>query len=133
MLHPRFPVGHYLLRAKIHPVDFLMRYVPRLLARGFEIYGEEKLKVGRVNRNTPTISFNISSGIDWFDVKAVVAYGDLEVSFKDIRRALRRKENYIKLADGTIGQIPEAWIERDKHLFALGRRPMMGCDYRTIM
>jgi non-specific serine/threonine protein kinase len=114
------PVGHYLLRAKIHPVDFLMRYVPRLLAKGFEIYGEEKLKVGRVNRNTPTISFNISSGIDWFDVKAVVTYGDLEVSFKDIRRALRRKENYIKLADGTIGQIPEAWIERYKHLFALG-------------
>jgi non-specific serine/threonine protein kinase len=120
------PVGHYLLRAKIHPVDFLMRYVPRLLAKGFEIYGEEKLKVGRVNRNTPSISFSISSGIDWFDVKAVVTYGDLEVSFKDIRRALRRKENYIKLADGTIGQIPEAWIERYKHLFALGEETEEG-------
>ncbi len=95
-----------MLRAKIHPVDFLMRHVPCLLAEGFEIYGEEKLKVGRVNRNTPTISFNISSGIDWFDVKAVVSFGDIEVSFKDIRRALRKKESYIKLADGTIGQIP---------------------------
>jgi len=120
------PVGNFLLRAKIHPVDFLMRYVPRLLAQGFEVYGEEKLKVGRVNRNTPTISFNISSGIDWFDVKAVVSYGDLEVSFKDVRRALRRKENYIKLADGTIGQIPEAWIERYKHLFALGEETEQG-------
>jgi non-specific serine/threonine protein kinase len=120
------PVGNFMLRAKIHPVDFLMRHVPHLLAKGFEIYGEEKLKVGRVNRNTPTISFNISSGIDWFDVKAIVTYGDLEVSFKDIRRALRRKEHYIKLADGTIGQIPEEWIERYKHLFALGEETEQG-------
>jgi non-specific serine/threonine protein kinase len=120
------PPGHFLLRAKIHPVDFLIRYIPRLLAKGFEIYGEDKLKVGRVNRNTPTISFNVSSGIDWFDVKAVINYGDLEVSFKDIRRALRKKERFIKLADGTIGQIPEAWIERYKHLFALGEETEQG-------
>jgi non-specific serine/threonine protein kinase len=120
------PAGNFLLRAKIHPVDFLMRHVPRLLAKGFEIYGEEKLRIGRVNRNTPTISFNISSGIDWFDVKAVVNYGELEVSFKDIRRALRKKEHYIKLADGTIGQIPMEWIERYKHLFALGEETEQG-------
>ncbi len=120
------PAGFFLLRAKTHPVDFLMRHVPRLLSQGFEIYGEEKLKVGRVNRNTPTISFNVSSGIDWFDVKAVVTFGDLEVSFKDIRRALRKKERYIKLADGTIGQIPQAWIERYKHLFALGEETDQG-------
>jgi non-specific serine/threonine protein kinase len=120
------PVGNFMLRAKIHPVDFLMRHVPRLLEKGFEIYGEDKLKVGRVNRNIPTISFSISSGIDWFDVQAVVNYGDIEVSFKDIRRALRKKERYIKLADGTIGHIPEEWIERYKHLFALGEETEQG-------
>lgn len=114
------PTGNFLLRSKIHPVDFLMRYIPRLTAKGFEVYGEDKLKLGRVNRNTPTISFNVSSGIDWFDIQAIVQYGDQEVSFKDIRRALRKKEHYIKLADGTIGQIPSAWIERYKHLFDLG-------------
>lgn len=123
---PPVPTGNFHLRAKIHPVDFLLRYIPRLIAKGFEIYGEEELHVGRVNRHTPTISFNVSSGIDWFDVNTLVNYGDQEVSFKDIRRALKKKERYIKLADGTIGQIPEEWIERYKHLFSLGEETEQG-------
>jgi hypothetical protein len=44
---------------------------------------------------------------------------------------LRRKENYIKLADGTIGQIPEEWIERYKHLFALGEETDQDGAQRT--
>lgn len=43
----------------------------------------------------------MSSGIDWFDVSAVVSYGDIDVSLKDIRRAIKRREKYVKLADGT--------------------------------
>jgi non-specific serine/threonine protein kinase len=112
--------GTYVLRARVHPLDFLMKNVPRLAEAGFEIYGEEALKTAKVNRVKPTISFNVTSGIDWFDVETVVNYGDIEVSIKDLRKALRRKEQYIKLADGSIGEIPEEWLERYKHLFDLG-------------
>ncbi|HBX68799.1 MAG TPA: hypothetical protein DEH25_05295, partial [Chloroflexi bacterium] len=110
----------FLLRSHVHPIDFLMRHVPRLLEAGFEIYGEEKLKSARVNRNQPSLSLNVSSGIDWFDLQAVVKFGDVEAALGDVRRALKRKERYIKLADGTIGEIPEEWLERYKHLFGLG-------------
>jgi non-specific serine/threonine protein kinase len=89
--------GNFRLRARTHPVDFLLNSLPRLAAAGFEIYGEEKLKTARVNRSTPTMSFSVASGIDWFDVKTVVNFGDVEVAFKDIRRALRKRERYIKL------------------------------------
>ncbi len=112
--------GLFRLRARTHPVDFLLNSVPRLAQAGFEVYGEEQLKTARVNRNTPTISFKVASGIDWFDVHAVVNFGELEVSLQEIRRALRKRERYIKLADGSIGEIPEEWIERYKHLFSLG-------------
>ena len=112
--------GKLYLRARQHPIDFLLHKVPHLAKDGFEIYGEEKLKTARVNRNTPRISFNISSGIDWFDVQAVVSFGELEVPLKELRRAVRKNERYIKLADGTIGEIPAEWVERYKHLFALG-------------
>lgn len=112
--------GLFRLRARVHPVDFLLNSVPRLAQAGFDAYGEEQLKTARVNRNTPTISFKVASGIDWFDVHAVVNFGELEVSLQDIRRALRKRERYIKLADGSIGEIPEEWIERYKHLFSLG-------------
>ena len=120
------PSGSYVLRARVHPLDFLMRNVPRLTEAGFEIFGEEALKTARVNRVRPTISFNVTSGIDWFDVDAVVNFGDIEVSIKEVRKALRKKEHYIKLTDGSIGEIPEEWLERYKHLFDLGEETKQG-------
>lgn len=117
-----YPANVFLPRAKIHPIDFLMRHVPRLTKNGFEIYGEEKLKSARVNRHQPTLSLNVSSGIDWFDLQAVVKFGDVEAALSEVRRAIKRKERYIKLADGTIGEIPEEWLQRYRHLFGLGEQ-----------
>jgi non-specific serine/threonine protein kinase len=117
-----YPPQVFLLRARVHPIDFLMRHVPRLTEAGFEIYGEEKLKSVRVNRNKPTLSLNISSGIDWFDLQASIKFGDVEATLKEVRAALRKKERYIKLADGTIGEIPDEWVERYKHLFGLAEQ-----------
>jgi non-specific serine/threonine protein kinase len=112
--------GLFRLRARTHPVDFLLNSLPRLAQAGYEIFGEEKLKTARVNRNTPTISFQVSSGIDWFDVQAVVNFGELEVPLQDIRRLLRKRERYVKLPDGSIGEIPEVWLERYHYLFTMG-------------
>ncbi len=110
----------FLLRAKIHPFDFLTKYIPLLTGEGFEVFGEEALKSVKINRNRPTISFGITSGIDWFDLDAVVQFGEIAVSLKDFRKAFRKKERFIKLADGSIGEIPPEWIEKYKHLFGLG-------------
>jgi non-specific serine/threonine protein kinase len=123
--------GQFVLRARTHPVDFLLHQVPRLAEHGFTVYGEEELATARVNRNTPTLSFNVATGIDWFDVGAVAHFGDLEVSIKDLRRAVRRKERYIKLADGTIGALPEAWLETYSRLFALSEETETGVRLGT--
>jgi len=120
------PHGTLELRAKAHPYDFLMHSIPALTKAGFEIYGEENLKAGRINRNTATLRVQISSGIDWFDLKTVVEFGDQQVNFHDIRKALKRKENYIKLADGSIGQIPQEWLEKYKHLWGLAEETADG-------
>ena len=112
--------GMFRLRTRTHPVDFLLNQLPRLREAGYEIFGEETLKTARVNRNQPTISFDVSSEIDWFDLKAVVNFGELEVSLNEIRRVMRKRERFIKLADGSIGEIPEVWFEQYKHLFAVG-------------
>lgn len=120
------PHGTFELRAKAHPYDFLMHSIPALTQAGFEIYGEENLKTGRINRNAATLRVQISSGIDWFDLKTVVEFGDQQVNFHDIRKALKRKENYIKLADGSIGQIPQEWLEKYKHLWGLAEETADG-------
>lgn len=121
--------GLFRLRARTHAVDFLLNQVPRLLKDGFEIYGEEQLKTARVNRNQPSISFNVASGIDWFDVQTIVNFGELEVSLKDIRRVMRKRERFIKLADGSIGEIPEEWFEKYQNLFTLGETQEKGMRF----
>jgi len=113
------PFGSFELRARAHPFDFLMYSIPLLTQAGFEIYGEENLKAGRINRHTPTMRIQISSGIDWFNIKTFIEYGDQQISLHDVRKALKRGENYIKLADGSIGQIPAEWLEKYKHLWGL--------------
>lgn len=118
--------GQFVLRSKVHPFDFLLRYVPQLTAAGYEIYGEDDLTLARVNRHRPTISFGVTSGIDWFDVRATVNFGEIEVSLAEIRRTLRRRERFVKLADGTVGEIPPEWLERYRHLFALGEETEKG-------
>ncbi len=123
---PPFEPDTFTLRARVDMVDFLLKHVPLLAGEGFEIYGEENLKSTRVNRNSPTLSLNISSGIDWFDVVALVQFGDIAVSLKEVQRALRKTKRYVKLADGTIGELPEEWLEKYKHLFGLGEQTETG-------
>jgi len=109
----------FVLRAKTDPVDFLLTQVPRLTEAGFEIYGERELTSARVNRSRPTVSFSVSSGIDWFDVDGVVHFGETQVKLKEVRRAVRRKERYVKLADGSIGEIPAEWLDKYRYLFSM--------------
>lgn len=113
--------GALFLRSSVRPVDFLLNYLPKIAGEGYEVYGQEALKSVKVNRSRPTISFGVSSGIDWFDLQATVTFGDITVPFADIRKALKKREKFIKLSDGSIGQIPDDWVERFKYLFDMGK------------
>jgi non-specific serine/threonine protein kinase len=120
------PFGTFELRARAHPFDFLLYSIPQLTQAGFEIYGEENLKAGRINRATPTLRVHITSGIDWFDLKTVVEFGDQQISLHDLRKAMKRGERYVKLADGSVGQIPEEWLSKYKHLWNLAEETEEG-------
>ena len=70
------------------------------------VFGEEALTKVRVNRNKPTMSFSISSGIDWFDIEPLIQFGDVAVQLGEFRKAIKEKQQYVKLADGSMGEIP---------------------------
>ena len=126
------PYGTLELRARAHPFDFLMHSIPLLTQAGFEIYGEENLKLGRINRHAATVRVSISSGIDWFDLKTFVEFGDQQISLHNVRKALKRGEHYIKLADGSIGQIPAEWLDKYKHLWNLAQETEDGFRLNDI-
>jgi non-specific serine/threonine protein kinase len=114
--------GTFVLRARVDPLEFLLYKVPSLTEDGYEIFGEDTLTLARVNRGQPTVQLSISSGLDWFDVKTVVNFGDTDASLQEIRRSLRKKIRYVKLADGTIGELSEQWVRKYQHLFGLGQQ-----------
>ncbi|HHX38442.1 MAG TPA: DEAD/DEAH box helicase family protein [Armatimonadetes bacterium] len=111
--------GEFMLRKGVTAVDFLIHQIPRLVEAGYQIFGEEAITSVRVNRARPLLSLSVSSGIDWFDLEAVVKFGELDASWKDVAKAIRRRERYIKLADGSVGMLPADWIERYRRLLGL--------------
>ncbi len=64
------------------------------------------------------ISVEVREKIDWFDIHAVIKFGEYEIPFKDLRKKILRKKNEILLPNGEIGIIPDAWFTKYSELFA---------------
>jgi non-specific serine/threonine protein kinase len=111
--------GEYTLRANTNVLSFLMHQVPHLIAAGIEVFGEESLSGAKINRSAPRLSMHVSSGIDWFDVQVAVTFGDATAAIKAMRQAIKKREKYVKLSDGSVGALPEEWIKKYSYLFSL--------------
>ncbi len=99
-------------------LDWIIQKLPLLVSQGFEVYGKEKLKSFRV-RTGATMNVAVSSGIDWFDLNINVTYDDVSAPWKDLYHSIQRGDRFVKLADGTLGLIPEEWMKKFKRAFAL--------------
>ena len=87
---------------------------------GVSVYGINELKKFKYNTNKPVFEMKAGSGIDWFDIKIEVHFGDQAVGIKDLRKAMVNKDPYILLDDGTIGVLPNEWFEKYSMLFKMG-------------
>ncbi len=85
-----------------------------------EVYGMKEMKKFHYNPHTPVISFGFSTGIDWFDVKINIMFGDQNVRLKDLRKAVLNNRNYVLLDDGSMGMLPEEWAKKYSLLFKMG-------------
>ncbi len=85
-----------------------------------EVFGFDSLNKLRYNPNRADFNIIASSGIDWFDVKINVQFGEQEVSLKAVQQAIQRNENYVRLGDGTLGLLPEEWLKKNALLFKMG-------------
>lgn len=66
-----------------------------------------------------TIHMEISENMDWFDIKAVVRFGDFEIPFIKLRYSIIHKKREFKLPNGEIAVIPEEWFTQYSDLLAL--------------
>ncbi|MGB0930494.1 MAG: SNF2-related protein [Chitinophagales bacterium] len=84
-----------------------------------EIFGFKSLSRFHYDLHRPTMDFDVTSGIDWFDIRADVSFGDELVSLKEVQRALLRNENFVRLNNGKLGVLPEKWLAKYADLFKL--------------
>jgi len=99
-------------------VEFLTERIHPLLNR-WEVFGQKDLDKYKFSFHKPRIDFNVSSGIDWFELDGKLTYGDEDVSLNKIADVLRNKKEYVLLSDGTKGALPRSWVNKHKHLFDL--------------
>ena len=84
------------------------------------VYGFEALKNFRFNTAKPSTQIHVSSGLDWFDAKVELSFGDQRIGISDIKKALANKQSFVQLNDGTLGILPDEWIKKYSLLFKVG-------------
>jgi len=65
-----------------------------------------------------SIEVEITENIDWFDINAVIKFGDFSISFKELRKLFQKGKNEITLPNGEVAVIPNAWVEEYGEIFA---------------
>ena len=58
----------------------------------------------------PSISMQINEAIDWFDIKAIILFGEFEIPFNSLRKYILKKQTEFTLPNGEIAVIPESWL-----------------------
>lgn len=103
----------------MNPYEWLMTKLPLLRDAGVEIYGQEALRSHRLRAGRPRIGLRVSSGIDWFDLSVAVKFDGGGVAFRDLADAVRANNRFVKLDDGTVGVLPDAWLRKFRRVFAM--------------
>jgi superfamily II DNA or RNA helicase len=75
---------------------------------------------GKQVRQPIDLKFQIKSNIDWFELHADVDFGGARVTFPELLAALSRGDGTIILDDGSLGILPEEWMQRYSLLEGLG-------------
>ena len=67
---------------------------------------------GRAWRASAELSFAVSTGIDWFDVRVKGDFDGIELPLPELLAAAKQRRTTVILADGSTGVLREEWLER---------------------
>lgn len=113
---------YYLPFAEAEKKQWFVKFYRRLIDQNIPVFGMENLEHFRYNKHVPVIQVHFDGkGIDWFDLRIEISYGDQQVSLADLQKAILNKQSFLLLKDGTIGAIPEEWAQEYGMLFRMGQ------------
>src|SRR5207247_5239243 len=75
---------------------------------------------GKLFRRPGRFSMSVTTGIDWFDLRAAADFDGEAVALPRLLAAIARGEDTVVLDDGTVGLLPEEWIARYRRVAGFG-------------
>lgn len=100
--------------------NWFFLFVDAMKEMKISVYGFEALRNFRFNTARPNTHIHVSSGLDWFDARVEIEFGEQRVGIDDIKKALVNKQSFVQLTDGTLGILPDEWLKRYSLLFKVG-------------
>ncbi len=77
---------------------------------------------GRRYRPAGSVAWNVTSGIDWFELSAAVDFGGVTAELPALLEALARGERSLELSDGSLGYIPDELARQFEPMAALAQK-----------
>ena len=116
-LHPTFNTQrnnqyYYLPFDEVMKRGWFIGMLRKVQEEGLSIHGFENLRKFRYTTHDPIIRIVADTVTDHFVLNVSISWGDQGVSLKEIRHAILNHQDTIMLENGTLGHIPEAWINR---------------------
>lgn len=84
---------------------------------GFTLHFKGDGQAPRYFLGKPEINIRIGEKLDWFDVQAIISFGEFQIPFLKIRQLILAKKHEFHLPDGSIAMIPENWFHDYQDLF----------------
>ncbi len=100
--------------------NWFFLFVDAMKEMKIPVFGFDALKNFRFNTAKPSTKIHLSSGMDWFDAKVELSFGEQRIGISEIQKALANKQSFVQLNDGTLGILPDEWIKKYSLLFKVG-------------
>lgn len=94
---------------------FIYNELVELLGQ-FQVFGAEKLKSYKISFSTPKVNMNLSHSIDFLEGSVDLSFGEEKVDLFDAISQLK-KNNYVKLSDGTHALVNEGYLKKLERIF----------------
>lgn len=74
-------------------------------------------EISKINPEKVNITIRVLSGLNWFNTKIEAKWGKRKASMKHLHKAIRNKTKYVQLDDGTLGILPQEWVDKFTKFF----------------
>ncbi len=109
------------------PAGRIPKAVPALLAEGWSVEAE-----GKLYRSAGRFKLAVASGVDWFELRGEADFEGQTVRLPALLAALRRGEKFVPLSDGSLGLLPEEWIQKFAPVANLGEATGDHLRFRSV-